>query len=197
MSESDFSGRLPGPGDGPAAPAVVEQGVDGLLQHPLLVVDDDLGRLQVEQPLQPVVPVDDAAVQVVEVRGREPPTVELHHRAEVRRDDRDRRRAPCPSGLDLPSAKFDDDLQALDGLQAARALAVLDLVPEGLGLGLGVHVRQQPLDGLGAHAAVEVVAEPLAERTVDVVVGHQLLDRRPLNAVRTSSRCCESRPAAS
>ena len=32
------------PGDGPAAAAVVEQRVDGLLQHPLLVVDDDLRR---------------------------------------------------------------------------------------------------------------------------------------------------------
>jgi hypothetical protein len=31
----------------PAAP-VVEQGIDGLLEHPLLVVDDDLGRAQVE-----------------------------------------------------------------------------------------------------------------------------------------------------
>ena len=44
------------PGDGLAAAAVVEQRVDGLLEHPLLVVDDDLGRLEVEEPLQPVVP---------------------------------------------------------------------------------------------------------------------------------------------
>ena len=54
MSESDFSGRLPAR-HGPAAAAVVEERVDGLLEHPLLVVDDDLGRAQVEQPLQPVV----------------------------------------------------------------------------------------------------------------------------------------------
>ena len=79
------------------AAAVVEQRVDGLLEHPLLVVDDDLGRAEVEQPLQAVVAVDDPAVQVVEVRRREPATVELHHRAQVRRDDRHRRRAPCPS----------------------------------------------------------------------------------------------------
>ena len=54
-------------GDRPAAAAVVEQRVDGLLQHPLLVVDDDLGRAEVEQPLEPVVPVDHPAVEVVEV----------------------------------------------------------------------------------------------------------------------------------
>src|SRR5690606_39369587 len=54
-----------------AAAAVVEQRVDGLLQHPLLVVDDDLRCTEVEEPLETVVPVDDAAVQVVEVGGRE------------------------------------------------------------------------------------------------------------------------------
>ena len=76
-------------GDRTAAAAVVEQRVDGLLEHPLLVVDDDLGRAEVKQPLEPVVAVDHPAVQVVQVGGREPATVELHHRAQVRRDHRD------------------------------------------------------------------------------------------------------------
>ena len=49
-----------------------------------------------------------------------------------------------------------------------------------LGLGLDVVVREQALDGLGAHAAVEVVAEPLAERAVHGVVGHELLDVQAL-----------------
>ncbi len=75
--------------DGPAAAAVVEQCVDGLLKHALLVVDDDLGGAEVEQPLEAVVPVDHPAVQVVEVRGREPATVQLHHGPQVRRDHRD------------------------------------------------------------------------------------------------------------
>ena len=74
--------------DGTAAAAVVEQRVDGLLQHPLLVVDDDLGRAEVEQPLEPVVAVDHAAVEVVEVRRREAAAVELDHRAQLRRDHR-------------------------------------------------------------------------------------------------------------
>ena len=73
---------------GTTATAVVEQRVDGLLEHALLVVDDDVGRPEVEESLQSVVAVDDATVEVVEVRGREAATVELHHRAQVRRDDR-------------------------------------------------------------------------------------------------------------
>ena len=74
--------------DGPAAAAVVEQRVDGLLQHALLVVDDDLRRAEVEQPLEAVVPVDHAAVEVVEVGRGEAATVELHHRAQLGRDHR-------------------------------------------------------------------------------------------------------------
>ena len=50
-----------------AAAAVVEQRVDRLLQHPLFVADDDFGRVEVDQLLEPVVAVDDAAVQVVQV----------------------------------------------------------------------------------------------------------------------------------
>src|SRR6185312_9833787 len=62
---------------------VVEQCVDGLLQHPLLVVDDDLGGAEVEQSTQTVVAVDHTTVEVVEVGGREAATVELHHRAKL------------------------------------------------------------------------------------------------------------------
>jgi hypothetical protein len=88
MSSSDLSGAVARARDGPAAAAVVEQRVDGLLQHPLLVVDDDLRRAEVEQPLEAVVAVDDAAVEVVEVGRREAAAVELDHRAQLRRDDR-------------------------------------------------------------------------------------------------------------
>ena len=87
----------------PPAAAVVEQRVDGLLEHALLVVDDDLRRAEVEQPLEAVVAVDDAAVEVVEVGGREAATVELHHRAQLRAESRAPHRAPssracCPTG---------------------------------------------------------------------------------------------------
>ena len=72
-----------------AAAAVVEQRVHRFLEHPLLVADDDVGRLQLDQLLQPVVAVDDAAIQVVQVRGREPAAVERHQRPQLGRNDRD------------------------------------------------------------------------------------------------------------
>ena len=71
---------------GPAP--VVEQRVHRLLQHPPLVPEDDLRRAVQDQLLQPVVAVDDASVQVVQVAGGEPPAVQRHEGAQVGRDDR-------------------------------------------------------------------------------------------------------------
>jgi hypothetical protein len=79
---------LVGAGDGAAAAAVVEQRVDRFLQHALLVAHDDVRRVELEQALEAVVAVDDAAVQVVQVRGREAAAIQRHQRTQVRRQHR-------------------------------------------------------------------------------------------------------------
>ena len=163
------------PGHRTSAAAVVEQRVDGLLEHPLLVVDDDLGRAEVEQPLQPVVAVDHAAVEVVEVGRREPATVELHHRTQVRRDDRDRvedhRRRLVARLHELL-----EHLQSLDRADPALALVVLDRRAEELLLVAEVERAEEVLDGLGPHAAAEVLAVGVAELAPHVL-GDELLRR--------------------
>src|SRR3546814_6577619 len=70
------------------AAAVVEQRIDGFLQHALFVADDDVRRAQLHQPLQAVVAVDDAAVEVVQVQGREATAIERQQRAQLGRDHR-------------------------------------------------------------------------------------------------------------
>ena len=171
----------------PAA-AVVEQRVDGLLQHALLVVDDDLGRAEVEEPLQPVVAVDHAAVQVVEVGGREAATVELHHRAQVRRDHRDRVEHHAHRRVDLAVVVVDaverrDDLEPLDRLRLALALGGEDGVLEELLLGLHVDARDEVLDGLRAHAALEVLLVAVLQLAPDPLVVDELLGRETLEGV--------------
>src|SRR6478609_7659466 len=109
-----------GAGDRTAAAAVVDQGVARLLEHPLLVADDDLGRAELEEPLEAVVAVDHAPVQVVEVRRREPAAVELHHRAHVGRDDR-QDREDHPLRAVARAAERLDQAQALDRLLAPLA----------------------------------------------------------------------------
>src|SRR5438445_9329673 len=56
-----FQGAVAGAQDGPLAAVVVEQSVDRLLQHPLFVADDDFRGVEVDQFLESVVAVDDAA----------------------------------------------------------------------------------------------------------------------------------------
>src|SRR6266699_2019016 len=84
-----LQGPLAAPADRLGAAAVVEQRVHRLLQHALFVPEDDLRRPVQDQLLQPVVAVDNAAVQVVQIARREPPAVERHQRPQVGRDDRD------------------------------------------------------------------------------------------------------------
>ena len=74
--------------DRAAATAVVDQRIARLLEHPLLVADDDLRRAELEQPLQTVVAIDDAPIQVVQVGSRKATTVQLDHRPQVGRNDR-------------------------------------------------------------------------------------------------------------
>ena len=113
---------LVGARDDAAAAAVVEQRVDRFLQHALFVAHDDVGRLELDQPLQTVVAVDDAAIEIVEVRRREAAAIQRHERAQFRRDDRnDRQDHPfrAVAGID----EGFHDLQPLD--QLLRLLAAI------------------------------------------------------------------------
>ena len=166
-------------GDGAPAPAVVEERVDGLLQHPLLVVHDDLGRAEVEEPLEAVVAVDDAAVQVVQVAGGEAATVELHHRAQLRRDDRDRLEHH-PLGAVGAAAERGGHLEALQGARLALALGGLDGLAQRLGLGVEVDLAEQLADRRGAHAALEEVGEAVGRAEPLAHLAEQLLVRLDL-----------------
>src|SRR6058998_669402 len=59
---------IAGASDSAAMAAIIKERVDSFLQHALFVADNYFRRLELKQVLQPVVAVDDAAIQVVEVR---------------------------------------------------------------------------------------------------------------------------------
>src|SRR6516162_2382548 len=73
----------------PAASTVVEECVHSLLQHPLLVAHDDVGRVQLHQLLQSVVPIDHTAIKIVQVGGGKTAAVEWNQGPQLRRDHRD------------------------------------------------------------------------------------------------------------
>ena len=69
--------------------AVVEQGVDRFLKHALLVADDHVRRLELKQVLQPIVAVDDAAIKIVQIRGRETAAFQRNERTQIGWDYRE------------------------------------------------------------------------------------------------------------
>src|SRR5690606_6808072 len=141
----------------------------------LLVVDDDLGSAEVEKPLEAVVAVDDAAVQVVEVARREAATVELDHGTQVRRDDRDGVEDHA-LGAVLRGEERVDDLEALEGTSLALPAARRDDLAQRLGLRLEVEGLQPLLDRGGTHRALEVVAVALLEGAVQHLVTLEVRD---------------------
>ena len=105
-----------------AAAAVVEQRVHGFLQHALFVAHDYVGSVQLHQLLQPVVAVDHAAIQIVQVGRGETAAVERHQRAQLRRQDRNHVQNH-PLRLVAALAERFEDLEALgvlDPLLQAR-----------------------------------------------------------------------------
>ena len=169
--------RLEGPlvraGDGAPAASVVEEGVDRLLQHPLLVAHDDLGRVEVEQALEAVVPVDDPPVEVVQIGGGEPPPLEGHEGAKLgRQDGKDLEHHPL--GPVARALEAFEELQTLGellraGLRAGRLELRADLGD----LVLEIRGAQELADRLGAHPGVELVPV-LLERVVVHLVGEEL-----------------------
>ena len=80
MSASDLSGRL-------LAPVIACRGdhcrtaVNRLTPAACaFIADDDVRRLQFEETLETVVAVDDAAVQIIQIRRREPSAVQRNQR---------------------------------------------------------------------------------------------------------------------
>src|SRR5207248_4851131 len=69
-----------------AAAAVVEERVDRFLQHALLVAHDDVRRAQLEQLLETIVAIDDAAIEIVQIRRRETAAVERNEGTKLQRN---------------------------------------------------------------------------------------------------------------
>ncbi|CAB4993013.1 unannotated protein [freshwater metagenome] len=186
------------PGDRAAAATIVEECVDSFLQHALFVVDDDRWRAEIEQSLEPVVAIDHATVEVVEIAGGEATTVELHHGAQFGRDDRDDvedhgARVVDPAAVLVAAVERGDDLQPLDRLLLAlrrqRTLAFLriDLGPQLDLFDVEINAADEPGDGLGAHATLEVVAEAGDELAPQHLVFDDLTGEQALELVERAT----------
>ena len=153
-------------GDRAAVAAVVDQRVNRLLQHALFVADDDVRRAQLDQLFQTVVAVDDPAVQVVQIAGGKASAVQLNHRADVRRDDRNNVQNH-PGRLVAAQAERLDNLQPLQDSGALLSYRqCLQLILKLAGELLQIDVLQQLFDCLRAHHGLELVLIGLAHIAV-------------------------------
>ena len=141
-------------GDGATTSAVVDEGVDRLLEHALLVAHDDFRGAELDETLQPVVAVDHATIEVVQVGGGETATVELHHWAQVWWDHR-KDRHDHPLWSCTGAAEGLEEAESLDCLLAAHAGGVAHLNGELLRFGVEVHALDEFADRLGTHAGAE------------------------------------------
>ena len=138
-----------------AAAAVVEQRVDGLLQHALLVAHNHFRRVQVHQLLQPVVAVDHAAIEIVQIRSGKPAAIQRHQRAQLGRNHRQHVQ-DHPLRLVVALAEGFDNLQALGVLQLflRRGFRLHPLAQFDAQL-VDLHALEQLLDRLRAHHRLE------------------------------------------
>ena len=167
-----FERTVAGSCDRAPAAAVVDECVDRFLEHPLLVAHDNVGRAEVEQTAQAVVAVDDAAVEIVEIRRRKAAAVELHHRAQVGRNDRN-------DVHDHPRRTVAGFAERLDHLKAADRTHFLltgscaHIVPKLLAHRLEIEFFEQLLHCLRAHTDAEGIAVFL-QRFVILALGKKV-----------------------
>ena len=138
-----------------ATTSVVEQGVHSFLQHALFIADDDFRRMQVHQLFQPIVAVDDATVEVVQVRRGKAAAVEWNQGTQLRRNNRN----------DVEDHPLRLIAALAEGLNHFQALGILQaLLNRGLGAhlfaqlgrhGLDLDPLQQLFDCFGAHHGLE------------------------------------------
>ena len=162
-----------GAGDRAAAAAVVDQAVNSLLQHPLLVAHDDVGSAQLQQTAQTVVAVDDTAVQVVQVGSRKAAAVQLDHGAQVGRQD-GQNVHDHPLRAVAGDAEGLNDLQTLQDADLLLAGGLFDLGGQFSAQLIEVDLFQQLLNGLGTHGCLKLVAVALTHLAV-LFLGQQLL----------------------
>ncbi len=144
-----------------ATASVVEERIHGFLQHALFVAHNHFRRVQVHQLLQPVVAVDHATIQVVQIGRGEAAAIQWNQGTQLRRDHRDHVQ-DHPLRLVAALAEGLDHLQALGILQTLlhrrlRAHLLAQLARHRFHF----HALQQLLDGFRAHHGFEAAGAKL------------------------------------
>ena len=169
-----FQRTLVGTRDDATTTAVVEQRIHGFLQHPLFVPHDDIGRAQLNEALETVVPVDHAAVQIVQIRSRKTTTVKRHQWAQFWWDHGDHGQNH-PLGTVARFKEAFDDFQTLDDLLRLQlTCGLFEVLTQGCGFLLKVNRGQHFADRFGTDVGLKRVGAKGVLRIHELFFGHQL-----------------------
>ena len=146
-------------GDRTTATTVIQQGVNRFLQHTFFVTYDDVRRSQIQQTFQTVVTVNDATIQIVQIRSRETTTIQRNQRTQIWRQNRQ-------NGQDHPLwfvTRLNERFQQFDTLGQLFTLGFgvgfVQLFAQSFTLLLQIHALQQGLNSFRTHLRVEFVTE--------------------------------------
>ena len=137
-----------------AAHRVVEERINGLLKNTFFVAENDFGSVDGEQSLETVVTVDDAAVEVVEVRRRVAASFERDHRAECGRDDGETGHEH-PLGAHTCALQALGEAEALAEFVAVCGTRILVLLLHLLDEDVDVDIFQNAVEGFRADGGTE------------------------------------------
>ena len=152
-------------GDRTTAATIVDQCVNCFLQHTLLIAYNDIRCTQLQQTLQTVISVDDTAVQIIQVGGGKTTAIQLYHRTDFRRNNRNHiHNHPLRTVAGL--AECFDYFQTLDDADTLLTSSIFQLCLQLHTQLLQIQFTQQLLDCLSAHHCLEVILELLPHITV-------------------------------
>ena len=163
-----------GPGHGTSVTPVVEKGIDRFLQHALLVSDNDFRSLQLHQVTETIVPVDDTAIEIIQVGSRKAATFQRHQRTKVGRNDRENRH-DHPLGTRVRLEESAGELEALGQLLAvllrtSRFHGLLKLNDEFFKVGLAQEITNR----LGTHSGAEGFVTIILLGVTEFILGKEL-----------------------
>ena len=128
------------------------------------------------EALQTVVAVDDAAIEIVEIAGREATAVERHERSQIGREHRNDLEDHVLRAI-VGLAERVEYLEPLVEFLALRLRGgVAHLEAQSLRLALDVDLREQIADGFGSNPELETLAAPLLLHLEKPLVREQLAE---------------------
>ena len=141
--------------------SVIDQGIYSLLQHTLLVADNDIRSAKLQKSFQTVISVDDSSVKIIQVRCCKTSSIQLYHSTKILWDNRDHSHDhPLRTVAGLTEGLY--NLKTFNDSCTFLACCINKLCFQLCGIFLKINSFQELHDGLSTHTYAEAFAVRLS-----------------------------------